>query len=153
MPSKHIRDIDLLAGYTTNDTVCVIDNEGVGQVNYPCSENRTIAVITEQKGIYHENVDGIIGLGRIPLSSGSAQSNNYTQFLAGLVNDTRKDGINTFQYLLDVKHMKVHLGDADPKSYINKTLNGFLMFDNQHENGKDDGSWALRIEDMYYGNK
>ena len=96
LPSKHIRDIELIAGYTTNDTVCVIDNEGVGQVNYPCSENRTIAVITEHKGIYHENVDGIIGLGRIPSSSAPDQSNNQTQFLAGLVNDTRKDGINTF---------------------------------------------------------
>lgn len=120
----------MIAGYTTNDTVCVIDNEGVGQVNFPCSENRTIAVITEHKGIYHENVDGIIGLARIPSSSAPVQSNNQTQFLAGLVNDTRKDGINTFQYLLDVKHMKVHLGDADPKAYINKNLNGFLMFDN-----------------------
>ena len=66
LPSKHIRDIELVSGYTVNDTLCVKDNEGVGQVNYPCSENRTIAVITEQKGIYHENVDGIIGLSRIP---------------------------------------------------------------------------------------
>ena len=30
LPSNHIRDIELLAGYTTNDTVCIIDNEGVG---------------------------------------------------------------------------------------------------------------------------
>jgi hypothetical protein len=95
LPSKHIRDIDLIAGYTTNDTVCIIDNEGVGQVNYPCSDNRTIAVITEQKGIYHENVDGIIGLGRIPFISAGDQ-HNQTQFLAGLVNETRKDGINKF---------------------------------------------------------
>jgi hypothetical protein len=36
-----------------NPNYSVIDNEGVGQVNYPCSENRTIAVITEHKGIYH----------------------------------------------------------------------------------------------------
>ena len=49
--------------------------------------------------------------------------------------------------------MKVHLGDVEPKSYINKTLNRFLMFENEHEHGKDDGSWALRIEDIYYGNK
>ena len=87
-------------------------------------------MITDQKGIYHENVDGIIGLGRIPVSSVSDRRNNQTQFLAGLVNSTRIDGINTFQYLLDVKHMKVHLGDAYPKSYINKTLDGFLMFEN-----------------------
>ena len=47
LPAKHIRDIVLTQGYTTNDTLCIRDNEGVGQVNFPCAPNRTLAVITD----------------------------------------------------------------------------------------------------------
>lgn len=47
--------------------------------------------------------------------------------------------------------MKVHLGEMESRSFINKTLNGFLMFDNQQNTGMDDGKWALRVEDIYYG--
>jgi hypothetical protein len=69
LPVKRYRDVSILRdGYTINETICIRDNEGVGQVNFPCSENRSLSVITDWYGENHENIDGILGLGRISTS-------------------------------------------------------------------------------------
>jgi hypothetical protein len=59
--------------------------------------------------------------------------------------------ISNFSALLDVSKNLLQMGDPDVTSYKNKTLNGFLSFLNQKDTD-DDGSWAVRIEDVMYGN-
>ena len=41
-----VRDINILNGYESNDTICVKDYNDGG--NLRCSENRRLVVITEQ---------------------------------------------------------------------------------------------------------
>jgi hypothetical protein len=42
------------------------------------------------------------------------------------------------------------MGDPSYSSFVNRSLPGFLQFRNQKDNN-DDGSWAVRIEDVMYG--
>ena len=53
---------------------------------------------------------------------------------------------------MDVLGSKIHLGSVNSGAYRNASLKGFLQFHNQREQAvKDDGSWAVRIEDVMYG--
>jgi hypothetical protein len=56
-------------GYAANDTVCVSDSSGQG--NLKCAADRKIGVITEMQGMTLPDVDGIIGIGRMYGSNGS----------------------------------------------------------------------------------
>jgi len=58
--------------------------------------------------------------------------------------------ISNFSTLLDVSKNLMQMGDPDVNSYKNKSLHGFLSFRNQKDT-VDDGSWAVRIEDVMYG--
>ena len=51
---------------------------------------------------------------------------------------------------MDVRNNRLHLGSVLDSAYRNQTLGGFLRFHNQREQA-DDGSWAVRIEDVMYG--
>jgi hypothetical protein len=60
--------------------------------------------------------------------------------------------VSNFSAFLDVSRNLVQIGEADVASYQNRTLPGFLNFRNQrNKNEDDDGSWAVRIEDVMYG--
>lgn len=52
---------------------------------------------------------------------------------------------------MDVRNNKIHLGARNRDAYSNKTLDGFLEFLTQNETEGDDGTWAVRIEDVMYG--
>lgn len=52
---------------------------------------------------------------------------------------------------MDVRNNKIHLGAVNSDAFPNKTLNGFLQFLTQNETEGDDGTWAVRIEDVMYG--
>lgn len=72
----------MINGYSTNDTVCVSDSNGGG--NLKCAKNRLFGVITEQVNFNVTQVDGLLGMGRIVPGS----NDNRTQFVLGLVNET-----------------------------------------------------------------
>lgn len=90
-------------------------------------------------------MDGLLGFAR-----GTNLQDNQTEFLYGLVNQTKADGINNHTLFLDLGNSQIHLGDANTGSYKNQTLKGFLMFNNQKES-VDHGGWAVRVEDVIYG--
>ena len=92
------------------------------------------------------DIDGVVGLGRISSSNGS----NRTHFVAGLVDPNNADLISNFTAYLDVGRKLVQMGDPSYSSFVNRSLPGFLKFRNQKDNN-DDGSWAVRIEDVMYG--
>ena len=80
--------------------MCVHDNLGKdGKGNLKCSEDRKIAVVTESRGYESVEFDGILGIGRLPPDSSYT---NQTQFVAGLVNDTKVDGITHHSVYLDM---------------------------------------------------
>lgn len=140
--------MSIKSGYTTNETVCVFDNNGGGKGNPKCAENRKIAVVRNQTGYENTVFDGIFGLGRIP--QGSTYTNK-TQVVAGLVNASNPESpLSQFVTYLDIKNRKLHLGEQDTSSRLNGSLNGFLTFKNQH-NVVDDGQWGVRVEDVVYG--
>lgn len=111
-----------------------------------CAPNRVFGVITEQNNFNVTQIDGLLGIGRIV----PGNNDNKTQFIAGLVNETDPNLIQNFTAFIDVRNNKIHLGTAQPGAYVNQTLNGFLNFKNQKDLN-DDGSWAVRIEDVMYG--
>ena len=140
-----IRHVYVKQGYITNETVCGFDNSGnAGKGNPACAEERKIGVITEMEGYVDDNFDGILGIGRIPQDS---KYTNETQFIAGLVNETNKDGIRNHNAYIDVLKSKLHLGEYDTNIFHNTSMKGFLTFKNQ----LDDGQWGVRIEDVNYG--
>jgi hypothetical protein len=141
-----IRHVNILSGYSINDTICVAD--GNNGNNMKCAANRVFGVIRDQVGFNSTGIDGIMGLGRmIP-----GDNDNRTQFIAGLVNQTDTSLIQNFTAYLDIKNNDIHLGAPRTDRYRNKTLNTFLDFHNQRDiTVKDDGLWAVRIEDVMYG--
>ena len=79
-----------------------------------------------------------------------ANGSNRTQFVAGFVDAANTDLISNFSAYLDLGRDRIHMGDPDTSAYKNTSLLGFLKFKNQR-NTPDDGSWAVRIEDVMYG--
>lgn len=95
-----IRHVYVRDGYTTNDTVCVHDNLGKdGKGNLKCAEDRKIAVVTDTQGYENVEFDGILGIGRLPPDSSYT---DQTQFVAGLVNENKTDGISHHSVYLDM---------------------------------------------------
>jgi hypothetical protein len=119
-----IRHVNVLSGYTINDTICVADSNGGG--NLKCAPDRVFGVIRDQKNFNASGIDGILGMGRmIP-----GDNDPRTQFIAGLVNQNDSSLIQNFTAFLDIKNNEIHLGTARTDRYRNKTLNQFLQFVN-----------------------
>jgi hypothetical protein len=97
-----IRHVYVRDGYTTNDTVCVQDHlGGDSKGSLKCAEDRKIAVVTDQRGYEDVEFDGILGIGRLPPDSSYT---NQTQFVAGLVDENKTDGISNYSVYLDMSH-------------------------------------------------
>jgi hypothetical protein len=109
-----VRHVAVRDGYTTFDSVCVFDNSGGAKGNPKCAPDRKLAVLTKQEGYDNIAFDGLLGLGRLPNPS---DYDNQTQFFAGLVNASNKDGVAQNTAYLDMANKKVHFGEEDANSH------------------------------------
>ena len=89
------RQVNILSGYLINDTICVADSNGGG--NLKCAPDRIFGVIRDQTNFNYSGIDGVMGIGR--MIPGDAPRSN---FIAGLVNQNDSSLIQNFTAFLDI---------------------------------------------------